>query len=324
MITLIGNVRTSDTKHMLTAVNGGGLGPNNGVALNTNRTVPSAWETFNLILQPGSPPIGPGMKFALQTSSGKNYLTAVNGGGMGGANDATCPIHTDQTTAGPWEMLVMQIDNNAVPVTAQVSCYNPAGGPFFLTAVNGGGIGDGGKNITPVHTDATTIGPWEQFSFTGYVVNTAPISLNSNTNVNIPNGVGGVLGNIAGSFSLNITDNGNFTFSAQANNSVPLVTYNYSLVVLIIGNDGTAYAFGAAGGIGAAPFGNNNWSSGTQTGNNASMAANWDNGLGRGWTYYWKANANVDVGTLLNQLVNDLSAAGTVIGTVIKIIGAFS
>lgn len=32
-LTLVGNILTSDGKNMLTAVNGGGLGPNNGVAV---------------------------------------------------------------------------------------------------------------------------------------------------------------------------------------------------------------------------------------------------------------------------------------------------
>jgi hypothetical protein len=321
MITLIGNIWTPDVKHQLTAVNGGGLGPNNGVALNTNRTVADSWETFNLILQPGSPAIGPGMKFALQTSSGKNYLTAVNGGGMGGPNDATCPVHTDQTNPGAWETLVLQVNNNAVPVTVQIMCYNPQAGPFFVTAVNGGGIGDGGKNITPVHTDATSIGPWEQFSFTGWVVNTNPISLAANTNVNIPNPLGGVYGNVAGSFQLTIDSNGNFSFSGNANNSANFSPQNYSLAVVVIGADKQAYAFGAQGNIGAPPFNGNNLNWGPQTGNNAAIQANWDDSLGKGWSYQWTASTSVDWNTLLQNFMSGLSTAGTIVGTVIKVVG---
>jgi hypothetical protein len=323
MITLIGNIRTADVKNMLTCVNGGGLGPNNGVALNTNRTVAGEWETFNLILQPGSPQIGPGMQFALQTASG-NYLTAVNGGGMGGSNDATCPIHTDQTVSGPWETVVMQVDNNAVPVTARILCYNPGVGPFFVTAVDGGGIGDGGKNNTPLHTDAKAVGPWEKFSFTGWIVNTSEISLATNTNIDISNGFGGVLGNIAGSFQLTLDPNGNYSFSGQANNSVPFVTYNYSIAVVVAGSDGTAYAFGYSGGIGATPFGNNNLSWGPQTGNNPTVQQKWDVSLGRGWSYHWNASATADIGQLLQGLLNDLSAAGTIVSTVIDVVGALA
>lgn len=321
MITLIGNIRTANGKNMLTAVNGGGLGPNNEVALNTNKTTAGGTETFNLILQPGSASVAPGMNFALQTPSG-NYLTAVNGGGMGGANNATCPVHTDQTNPGPWELFVMQVDNNAVPMTAQISSYNPGAGPFFVTAVNGGGIGDGGKNITPVHTDAKQIRAWENFSFTGWVVSTSEILVTANTNVNISDGVG-TLGNIAGSFQLTMDPTGNFSFSGQANNSVPLVSYNYSLALVVLGGDGTAYAFGASGVIGSTPFGNNNFNWGPQTGNNPAIKANWDNSLGRGWSYHWVASEgpDVDVGTLLQNLLNDLSTAATVVGTVIKVIG---
>jgi hypothetical protein len=196
--------------------------------------------------------------------------------------------------------------------------------PFFVTAVNGGGIGDGGKNITPVHTDATSIGSWEQFLFTGWVVNTSPVSMAVNTNVDIPNPAGGVLGNIAGAFQLTIDSNGNFSFSGNANNSVPFVGYNYSLAVVVVGPDQIGYAFGAQGGIGSTPFGNNNFNWGPQTGNNPTIQANWDKGLGLGWTFHWNASASVDWNTLLQNLVSDINTAATVVGTVIKVVGFFA
>jgi hypothetical protein len=34
----------------------------------------------------------------------------------------------------------------------------------YVTPVNGGGIGENGNNTEPIHIDATTIGPYEQFS----------------------------------------------------------------------------------------------------------------------------------------------------------------
>jgi hypothetical protein len=319
MITLVGNIWTSDGKNMLTAVNGGGLGPNTGVALNTNRTVASSWETFNLILQPGSPPIGPGMKFALQTSSGTNYLTAVNGGGVGGANDATCPVHTDQTNPSSWETFVLQVNNDAVPTTAQIMCYNPSSGPYFVTAVNGGGINDGS---TPVHTDATTIGAWEQFSFTGSVVNSGPTTIAGKTNVNINNPLGGVLGNIAGSYLLTINSNGNYSFSGQANNSVPFISYDYVLAVVVVGADKTGYSFGAKGSIGSTPFGNNNLTLGPQTGNNAAIQANWDGSIGKGWSTYWAASATADWPATLQGLVTPLQQAGQIVGDIVTVIAA--
>jgi hypothetical protein len=84
-----------------------------------------------------------------------NYITAVNGGGIGGPNDATCPVHTDATALGPWEQL--RFNYNLSNKTATVQTPNGR----YLTAVNGGGLG--GPNNTPIHTDARAIGPWESF-----------------------------------------------------------------------------------------------------------------------------------------------------------------
>ena len=151
----------------LSAVNGGGLGgPNSGptaVALHTDATVAGPWETFTFVwLGEAGEPYGP---FALRTANG-NYVTAVNGGGIGGPNDGTAPIHTDATTIGAWETLQINfLPNNQVTVQT-------ADGRF-LTAVNGGGIG--GPNTTPVHTDATSQGAWEVFSLINIGGNPAPV-----------------------------------------------------------------------------------------------------------------------------------------------------
>src|SRR5271155_3153774 len=83
--------------HYVTAVNGGGIeGCSSGwppVVLNSNATTIGRNETFTFIwvqpernFQAGS--------FALQTASG-NFITAVNGGGLGGSNDCLAPFHTD-------------------------------------------------------------------------------------------------------------------------------------------------------------------------------------------------------------------------------------
>ncbi|HLW70193.1 MAG TPA: hypothetical protein VKS22_06180 [Candidatus Binataceae bacterium] len=133
MQTLFGHILTSNGKNLVTAVNGGGLGTNNAVALNTNRTIASTWETFTLVLQGGSPPIGPGMKFALKTLTG-NYVTAVSGGGVGGPNDITCPVHTDQTIAdaGAWELFTLLVNDSVNPSTVQIM-------PFTTNPTNGAG-----------------------------------------------------------------------------------------------------------------------------------------------------------------------------------------
>jgi hypothetical protein len=137
----------------VTIVNGGGLGgPDNGpdaVALHSDAAVAGPWEKFQFVWIPGSNQI------ALKTEDG-HYVTAVNGGGMGGPNDQTCPVHTDATVRQEWEQLVLDYDPNT-----QIGTLQTFDG-HYLTAVNGGGFG--GPNDVPIHTDAMTIGPWETFS----------------------------------------------------------------------------------------------------------------------------------------------------------------
>lgn len=136
----------------LTIVNGGGLGgPNDGpgaVALHTDATNAGPWEMFELEWIDAD-------QFAIKTASG-NYLTAVNGGGIGGPNDASCPVHTDATANGPWEKLYLSYNAKTGHATIQTADGN------YLTAVNGGGLG--GPDTMPIHSDATTVGPWEKFT----------------------------------------------------------------------------------------------------------------------------------------------------------------
>ena len=115
----------------------------------TDATATGPWERFSVEWIDAAQ-----TQFALKTVNGR-YVTAVNGGGMGGPNDATCPIHTDATWVGAWEALTWNYDSGTKTVTIRTpnGCY--------LTAVNGGGFG--GPNTTPIHTDATARGPWETF-----------------------------------------------------------------------------------------------------------------------------------------------------------------
>src|SRR5947209_10149574 len=88
-------LRLVSGNYYLAAEGGGGrtTDPNTD-PLHTNRRVTQGidiWEKFG-IQSLGS------HKFALHTSNGTNYLTAVNGGGR-----ATDAIHTDATSVGPWE-----------------------------------------------------------------------------------------------------------------------------------------------------------------------------------------------------------------------------
>jgi len=137
----------------LTAVNGGGLsGSNTGpaaVALHIDATSAGAWETFTIVWLNSTY-----TQFALQTSDG-HYVTAVNGGGMGGPNDSSAPAHTDAKTIGIWETLTLNfLPNN------QLTIKVPNG--RFLTAVNGGGMS--GPAASPIHTDAVQHAEWETFT----------------------------------------------------------------------------------------------------------------------------------------------------------------
>ena len=137
--------------YYLTFVDAGGMGdsPAGSTPVHTDRTEAGDWEKFTVLwLDPDH------TRFALRTHDG-HYLTAVNGGGMGGPNDATAPVHTDSRNVGLWERFqITFLPNSQVTIRSSTGRY--------LTAVNGGGLG--GPNSMPIHTDATKQGPWEVFS----------------------------------------------------------------------------------------------------------------------------------------------------------------
>jgi hypothetical protein len=95
----------------VTAVNGGGIGgPNSNLPpIHTDAQIIGAWELFTI-----SGPVGcatqqqildvianPFTTFCvnIQTLDG-HFVTAQNGGGIGGANNV--PVHTDAMQAGVW------------------------------------------------------------------------------------------------------------------------------------------------------------------------------------------------------------------------------
>jgi hypothetical protein len=146
----------------LYAVGGGGLGnPATGpgsTALNTDRTVAQGWETFTLVQLNSE-------QFALQTASG-NFVTFVNGGGMGGPNDSTSPVHTDATSIDADSTFIITMLPDNVHATIQ-TCDG-----HYLTANNSGGFG--GPNNVPIHTDATKAQAWEAFTFVASTCPTLP------------------------------------------------------------------------------------------------------------------------------------------------------
>ena len=140
------------TGNYLTAVNGGMLaGPGTALAaLRTDATVAGPWQTFTVVWVDSAH-----TQFALQTSDG-HYVTAVGGGGMGGPNNNSTPVHTDAKTIGPWETLTLNfLPNN------QLTIKVPNG--RFLTAVNGGGM-TGPTPSSPIQTTAVHHAAWETFT----------------------------------------------------------------------------------------------------------------------------------------------------------------
>jgi hypothetical protein len=149
-------IRTYDG-HYVSDVDGGGHEgqPDCGyrsVALHDNATGIGPAERFRVTRVPGT------NRYALQTADGE-YLTAVNGGGMGGPNNARgfSQLHTDAETIGPWERFIL------VKLGRGEIALRTPDGDHYVSASNTGGCG--GPNDVPFHTDAETLGPWEQFTF---------------------------------------------------------------------------------------------------------------------------------------------------------------
>jgi hypothetical protein len=107
---------------------------------------------LNITTQPVK--IASGAKYAIHVAGGE-YLTAVNGGGIGEPANKL-PLHTDATQIGPWEVFTLAQTNDGY-ITMQTSDGH------YVTAVNGGGIGEA-SNSLPLHTDASQISVWEKFT----------------------------------------------------------------------------------------------------------------------------------------------------------------
>ncbi len=148
----------------VTAIGGGGgpAEPNCGtskVALHQDATRIGPWETFKMVALRDS---GANThRYAFQTSDGTNYITAVNGGGMGasGIGNPSSQLLTNATRIGPSEEF--RIIPVGVVSSKRVAIQTPDG-KHYISAVNGGSCG--GPDDVPFHTNAKTIGPWEEFT----------------------------------------------------------------------------------------------------------------------------------------------------------------
>ncbi|MFI5912035.1 fascin domain-containing protein [Dactylosporangium sp. NPDC051541] len=115
-------IQTSDHRHYITAVGGGGRTTD---VLHTNVTVPGSWERFTRV--PQGDLFG---HFALRTASG-NYLTTLASGGLSG--DAFADVfHTDATRIQGWELFsTTGIAAGGVGIRVADN--------HFMAALNGGG-----------------------------------------------------------------------------------------------------------------------------------------------------------------------------------------
>jgi hypothetical protein len=147
------NIKTVDG-HFLTAVDGGGVGgPDSGpqsAAIHTDATSRGSWETFTCAISLPS-------TITFKTNDG-HFVTAVNGGNIGGPNANPFQLHTDATAAGQWEQFTFVNISNT-------SCALKTSDGHFVSAVNRGGWGDSdGANKFPIHTNSKTAGQWETFT----------------------------------------------------------------------------------------------------------------------------------------------------------------
>jgi hypothetical protein len=164
--------------HFVTAVNGGGLGEA-GSSLQTDRTIPLAWETFLILVDRPVGSLTP-PHIALLTETG-NYVTANNGGGMGGPNTSAAPMHTDATAVNAWEKftffttscassqqiitLFNWINSNYMEHTGSCVFMATSNGNF-VTTLYGGAYGGGPSD--PFRTNATSAQAWETFVMAGH------------------------------------------------------------------------------------------------------------------------------------------------------------
>jgi hypothetical protein len=163
--TLANELDTSVSAYILTpsgkclsAVNGGGIGNANPkaklTALNTDATSPGPTGVFKVVQLKNS-------TFALQTSDGLHYVTAVRGGGIGDSlTNGASVIHRPIVTDGA--LLSFNARFRFIPISKEHFALRTADGKHYITAVNGGGIGTDDEE--PIHTSATTIGPNETFT----------------------------------------------------------------------------------------------------------------------------------------------------------------
>jgi hypothetical protein len=119
-----------------------------GGAVNANRTVPSIWETFEIIDLNGGDLVT-GDPVALRTFDGIHYLQATGSGGSS--------VNATPTAIGPWETFIIFKQNGGSRIIFEgdwVALQVQSG--HYIVAENGGG--------SVVNANRVAIGPWETFA----------------------------------------------------------------------------------------------------------------------------------------------------------------
>jgi hypothetical protein len=126
---------------------------------------------------------------------------------------------------------------------------------------------------------------------------------------------------VGGYASVVMNSNGSCTFAGHFHDS-GFLDYDVAIAWVVV-SDNIAYTFTAQGsmqGTIANLFNpNRDWNFQEQT-TNQTVAANWSN-LTAGYSWQAQASANLDLIQVINDLLNDLKAAGQIIQTVIQVIG---
>lgn len=123
---------------------------------------------------------------------------------------------------------------------------------------------------------------------------------------------------VGGWGNLTLRQNGDFAYSGHFHVS-GAPSYNAELIYIIVGLDGTAFAFRSnvhLAGTFESGSRDGDWN---QTGNNAQIAAHWPQ-LCAQWHSHWTANVNWDVDAAVNAAVQAIKAAGTVVAAVIAVV----
>ncbi len=134
------------------------------------------------------------------------------------------------------------------------------------------------------------------------------------TIVSFPTGVP-----VGGSASLTLFQDGSYAFNGHLHDS-GAPSYNVELSWVVVSGSGRAYTFSGGGhlaGTFEAGSRNANW---TIQGKNDDLAAHWGE-LTNSWTWRWSATVNWDGKAAVDSVVNALKTAGTVIVTVVAIVG---